>query len=382
MKLFFTFLLFSVTVNTAFCYDLSINLSQGWNTVSSFVQLDDMSMENVFADIEDDILIVKSGSGIYIPAQNINTIGDWNNTKAYSIFASSATTLIMQGTIITPEETDIELSTGWNTLPYLRKDEMDITEALATIEDEIVIVKSSSGNIWIPGGVNTILTLDPGLGYSIFMNESAVFNYPENTVIEYESITIGTLDWMVHNLKVEHYRNGDAIPKVLEGWGSLTTGAWYQWSDDDELGDTYGYMYNWAAVNDSRGLAPEGWRVATDDDWKNLERALGMTEQQANSLDFRGSPVGAKIAGGYDLWADGNIRDHEAFNSSGFNGLPGGWRNHTGYQYDKSLGVGWWTATETSETYAMLRFLYKTFTSIKRTNHSKKLGYYVRCVRD
>ena len=57
-------------------------------------------MEAVFEDIEDDIVIVKMGSGIYIPANNLNTLGDWNITKAYNVFASAATTLVMQGTAV------------------------------------------------------------------------------------------------------------------------------------------------------------------------------------------------------------------------------------------------------------------------------------------
>lgn len=51
----------------------------------------------------------------------------------------------------------------------------------------------------------------------------------------------------------------------------------YQVLDESKFNQT---MYNWYAVSDPRGLCPSGWHVSTDDDWKDLERALGMPENQ------------------------------------------------------------------------------------------------------
>jgi len=157
-----------------------IPFTQGWNFISSYIETVDMSLEAIYEDIEDNIVIVKMGSGVYIPANNLNTLGDWNITKAYTVFASAATTLVMHGTAVIPEDTDIILTSGWNAVPYLRKESMAITQALAVIENKIVIVKNRSGQIWIPGQINTIQTMYPGEGYSVFMTSGAVFNYPGN----------------------------------------------------------------------------------------------------------------------------------------------------------------------------------------------------------
>ena len=71
--------------------------------------------------------------------------------------------------------------------------------------------------------------------------------------------------------KVTHYRNGDTIPNVTDNteWSNLTTGAYCNYDNDVNKATTYGCLYNWYAVNDSRNIAPEGWHVPRDAEWKN-----------------------------------------------------------------------------------------------------------------
>jgi uncharacterized protein (TIGR02145 family) len=82
---------------------------------------------------------------------------------------------------------------------------------------------------------------------------------------------------MRENLDVVTYRNGDIIPQVTDPslWSSLTTGAWCYYNNDANNGGIYGKLYNWYAVNDPRGLAPEGWHVPTDEEWETLTNKLG-----------------------------------------------------------------------------------------------------------
>jgi uncharacterized protein (TIGR02145 family) len=82
---------------------------------------------------------------------------------------------------------------------------------------------------------------------------------------------------MQSNLNVSHYRNGDVIPQVTDptAWSSLTTGAWCYYNNDTANGTVYGKLYNWYAVNDPRGLSPQGWHVPTDAEWTNLTSCLG-----------------------------------------------------------------------------------------------------------
>jgi hypothetical protein len=77
------------------------------------------------------------------------------------------------------------------------------------------------------------------------------------------SVTICDQTWSLYNLDVETYRNGDPIPQVTDGtaWANLTTGAWCYYLNSSANGVVYGKLYNWYAVNDPRGLAPEGWHI-------------------------------------------------------------------------------------------------------------------------
>ncbi|MBT6994317.1 MAG: hypothetical protein HN952_05095, partial [Candidatus Cloacimonetes bacterium] len=67
----------------------------------------------------------------------------------------------------------------------------------------------------------------------------------------YEIVQIGNQIWMAENLKVTHYRNGDAIPTGLSNssWSSTTSGAYAVYNDNESYADTYGYLYNWYAVD-------------------------------------------------------------------------------------------------------------------------------------
>ena len=69
----------------------------------------------------------------------------------------------------------------------------------------------------------------------------------------YQTVTIGTQVWMMENLKVTHYRNGNPIPRVTDGgtWLSLTTDAYCEYDNNPALVATYGRLYNWYAVDDS-----------------------------------------------------------------------------------------------------------------------------------
>jgi uncharacterized protein (TIGR02145 family) len=76
----------------------------------------------------------------------------------------------------------------------------------------------------------------------------------------YQTVKIGDQWWMADNLKVTHYRNGEPIPNVTDGstWNSLDSGAYCNYDNDTGNVTTYGRLYNWYAVDDSRSIAPEG----------------------------------------------------------------------------------------------------------------------------
>jgi uncharacterized protein (TIGR02145 family) len=203
-----------------------------------------------------------------------------------------------------------------------------------------------------------------------------------------DSVTIGTQVWMLKNLDVDKYRNGDPIPHVTDPtqWASLTTGAWCYCDNDSAMGAIYGKLYNWYAVSDPRGLAPAGWHVPTDDEWKALEMYLGMTQSQADAtgLYWRGTNEGGKLKeAGTAHWQSPNTG---ADNSSGFTALPGGSRSSIdGSFYTVGYLGCWWLRGECSggvTVGACTRTLYSTNAGVARDPLNSKCGVSVRCVRD
>jgi uncharacterized protein (TIGR02145 family) len=222
---------------------------------------------------------------------------------------------------------------------------------------------------------------------SIFLSctDNKTTNSDSTVPVNYETVTIGSQVWMQKNLNVDHYRNGDPIPHVTDPgeWENLTTGAWCYYDNDPKNGEIYGKLYNWYAVNDPRGLAPEGWHVPSDEEWKELEMCLGMSQSSADSTGHRGTDEGSKLAGLAELWKDGALEDNANFGTSGFFALPGGFRSRNStFHYVVIFGY-WWSATEYDATRALCRGLHYDYSSkVQRTYGNKEYGVSVRCVRD
>lgn len=187
--------------------------------------------------------------------------------------------------------------------------------------------------------------------------------------IALENVTIGTQVWLSKNLDVVTYRNGDTIPQVTDpnAWKNLTTGAWCWYDNNPINGSTYGRLYNWYAVIDPRGLAPSGYHIPTDAEWTTLTNYLG----------------GESVAGGKmkstTIWPNPNTG---ATNSSGFTGLPGGYRNIIETFNQIGLAGQWWSLTEYDKGLAWYRYLSYNNGSIVKEYAPKPDGYSVRCIKD
>jgi hypothetical protein len=159
-----------------------IPLSQGWNMISSYMipQLD--SVQYVFSDVSNNLVIAKNNNGdVYIPSYDINNIGKWDITQGYQIYIAVTDTMNISGVLVNPDDTQITLSQGWNMIAYLRNSELDCEIAFAGIIDNLVIVKDNEGNVYIPEyGINTIVNLKPGQGYQIYVTNSDILYYPGN----------------------------------------------------------------------------------------------------------------------------------------------------------------------------------------------------------
>jgi len=197
----------------------------------------------------------------------------------------------------------------------------------------------------------------------------------------YHSDTIGTQVWMIENLKTTKYSDGSPISKVTKNneWEGLTTGAYCICNNDATIGSKYGKLYNWYAVNNSRNIAPKGWHVATDDDWKALESFV------AGNLGTSGSV--AKALAAITDWNSSEVNDAigndmTKNNSSGFTALPAGNRTNDGAFGFMGYNGGWWSSSESYTYNAWARTLSYDSYRMERGSYGKKCGYSVRCVKD
>ncbi len=211
---------------------------------------------------------------------------------------------------------------------------------------------------------------------------------PEDHVLKdidgnvYKTVKIGDPEWMTENLKVTHYRKGDEIPNITDDsvWSGLSTRAYCVYDNNESNADVYGYLYNWYAVDDSRGLAPEGWHVPTDDDWKELEMYLGMRQEEVDDMFDRGTDEGDKLKeAGNANWESFNTG---TTNESGFTALPGGSRSHNNTYARLGSFTYFWSSSEYNSNSAWDSNLRATRSGINRLTFNKKDGFSVRCVRD
>jgi uncharacterized protein (TIGR02145 family) len=186
----------------------------------------------------------------------------------------------------------------------------------------------------------------------------------------YTIVKIGNQKWMVENLNVTHFRNGDIIPEASspEEWISLGKEgkpAWCSMQNDPDNGKKYGKLYNWYAINDSRGLAPKGSHVPSDDEWTLLTNFLGggvIAALQMRTIGFTNNP--------------------NQTNPSGFNGLPGGNRSDNGTFYGLNSFGYWWSSTEYNISRAWFRLLNYIECDINSLVFDKPYGLSVRCMMD
>ena len=202
---------------------------------------------------------------------------------------------------------------------------------------------------------------------------------------DYATVLIGDQCWFAENLRSENYANGDAIPATLSDsdWQTTTSGAvavygeytgCNDYSPDIDACDPaqslneYGRLYNWYAVDDARGLCPSGWHVPTDGEWTVMTDHLG----------------GESIAGGQMKTDYGWNGGGNGTNSSGFSGLPGGFRDYTGYYFFNAGSSGRWWSSSPDGSAAWVRLLSDSSENVYRSSYLiyPRYGYSVRCIQD
>ena len=186
----------------------------------------------------------------------------------------------------------------------------------------------------------------------------------------YNTIEIGNQVWISENLNVDRFRNGDPIEEITsnEEWvqaGNNGTPGWCYYNNDPANGLKYGKLYNWHAVNDPRGLAPEGWHVPSTEECKTLINQQGGIGQ-----------AGLKMKSS-DTWYGGG-----GYNKDGFNGLAGGRRGKNGNFSSLGVYFFWWTSSKYNNEGADYCYLEKSKDSVKIELMYNERGFSVRCMKE
>ncbi|HTB07079.1 MAG TPA: fibrobacter succinogenes major paralogous domain-containing protein [Bacteroidia bacterium] len=212
-----------------------------------------------------------------------------------------------------------------------------------------------------------LLILILSLSFSLAAFGQAVKNSDE--------VKIGKQVWMVKNLNVSSFKNGEIIPeaKTEAEWKKATIAqkpAWCYYNDDSNNGSKYGKLYNWYAVNDKRGLAPQGWHIASDSEYSALITYLSGGSKKKDIAPSIKSKAG---------WEDNG----QGTNSSGFTALPGGACNGDGDFGDLGNTAYFWTSTEDqNHTAALFYSVASDDATVWQVINFKSRGFSVRCIKD
>lgn len=190
----------------------------------------------------------------------------------------------------------------------------------------------------------------------------------------YHTVKIGTQVWMVENLRVARYNDGEPIPHITNNsnWANLNTAGFCWYNNDIKNRETYGALYNWHALNSNK-LCPEGWHIPSNAEWTILTDYLGGLTLAARQLRATGN----------SHW----IAYNNATNESGFTALPGGYRRYNdGLFFSKGSSCTFWSSTSNNDITAWARALtlYDTtdLHDVQVILNNKKYGISVRCIKD
>ena len=194
----------------------------------------------------------------------------------------------------------------------------------------------------------------------------------------YSTVQIGDQCWFSENCR--------HLPEVSpSSEGSSTEPYYYVYGYDgtDVVAatstsnyDTYGVLYNWAAVM-TDGICPSGWHIPLEAEWQTMEMTLGMSEAEATGTGWRGTDEGHQIKS-TSGWNDGG----NGSNSSGINALPGGYRLTGGFNVSGSSC--YWRSSSESGSPSWVRVMDYDYDQVYRYNGitNLHLGFSARCVKD
>jgi uncharacterized protein (TIGR02145 family) len=213
---------------------------------------------------------------------------------------------------------------------------------------------------------------------TVYGNE---ISFTSSTFTNLPNVTICSQIWMTQNLSASTYRNGDSIPNITNPtiWAGLTTGAWCWYNNDSAtFAATFGKLYNWYAVSDSRGIAPVGWHVPNDSEWNRMVKCTDPFSDTTCSNCSKSSTAGGALKEtGLGHWMSPN---YGATNSTGFSAIPSGFF----LSFFTNIGMDsyMWSSSEVNSTLSKTFNINSVSSDLYSSSQIKQYGFSVRCLRD
>jgi uncharacterized protein (TIGR02145 family) len=197
-------------------------------------------------------------------------------------------------------------------------------------------------------------------------------------VNQYKTVKIGNQIWMAENLRSTRYSDGTIIQGISV------------YDNDEANAKKYGRLYHWKTISNLSGLCPPGWHVASDEDWRELEKTLGMNDAEVNDTGWRKTHNESRKLKKFDTAYSWNAKEKEEINKSGFSAVPSGARTRRdlilpfwgGGRYSD-----YWTSTASDASNAWNRSLvwspwHPGSDEIFRNTLNKEFGFSIRCIKN
>ncbi|HBB91120.1 MAG: hypothetical protein A2X22_07035 [Bacteroidetes bacterium GWF2_49_14] len=206
--------------------------------------------------------------------------------------------------------------------------------------------------------------------------DSGTFTDSRDSLV-YKWVSVGNQTWMAQNLAYlpAVFPPSESGYQESYYWVSGYEGNSVEAAVSSEIYKQYGVLYNWKAVQTA---CPAGWHLPSDEEWKELEAALGMDPSTPDNSDFQISgAVGEKLKSTSDWLEEGNGNNY-----SGLDVLPGGSRNRTGEFGGAGMFATFRTSSASGSSGNISRVLSYESVGISRGSAGHDIGLSARCIKN
>jgi hypothetical protein len=156
-----------------------ISIPKGWSGISSYLTPLNDTTEALFEQLHENLTILQNGNYIFWPAQQINTLENWDETKGYLIKTANQVSFILDG--IPTTGSNLAMASGWNLIPVLKPCEISTQTISNNLGSNLILIKEAAGYkiFWPAYGIATLTKLEPGRAYWILTNQQTSFEFPD-----------------------------------------------------------------------------------------------------------------------------------------------------------------------------------------------------------